>query len=169
VVVVANADRRTQVRTAIAGSRASPRSASPVAKDGTAFIQATLQDPADSDAAADTVERVRTAVHAVPGADALAVAAQRSDPTRWRPRTARTAAIIPLILAVVFVILALLLRALVAPLLLIATVVLSFGAALGISGWLFRHALGFAGADRRCHCSSSCSSWHWGSTTTSSS
>jgi RND superfamily putative drug exporter len=40
-----------------------------------------------------------------------------------------------------------LLRAVVAPLVLIATVVLSFGAALGLSALLFRHAFGFAGAD----------------------
>jgi RND superfamily putative drug exporter len=55
--------------------------------------------------------------------------------------------IIPLVLLVVLVILAVLLRAIVAPLLLIATVVLSFAAALGISGLVFRHAFGFAGAD----------------------
>jgi RND superfamily putative drug exporter len=47
----------------------------------------------------------------------------------------------------VFAILALLLRALVAPLLLVATVVLSFGAALGASALVFDHVLGFAGVD----------------------
>jgi RND superfamily putative drug exporter len=41
----------------------------------------------------------------------------------------------------------LLLRAVVAPLILIGTVVLSFGAALGISSLIFRHVLDFAGAD----------------------
>ena len=55
--------------------------------------------------------------------------------------------IIPLILLVVVVILMALLRAVVAPLILIATVVLSFGAALGLSALIFRHVLGFAGAD----------------------
>ena len=55
--------------------------------------------------------------------------------------------IIPLILAVVFVILGLLLRALVAPLILIATVVLSFAAALGVSAFFFNHVFGFGGAD----------------------
>jgi RND superfamily putative drug exporter len=47
----------------------------------------------------------------------------------------------------VLLILALLLRAIVAPVLLVATVVLSFGAALGISALLFHHVLGFDGAD----------------------
>jgi len=55
--------------------------------------------------------------------------------------------IIPLILAVVFIILALLLRALVAPLILTATVVLSFAAALGVSAFFFNHVFGFGGAD----------------------
>ncbi len=40
-----------------------------------------------------------------------------------------------------------LLRALVAPLLLIATVVLSFGAALGVSALVFRYVFDFGGAD----------------------
>jgi hypothetical protein len=55
--------------------------------------------------------------------------------------------LIPLILGVVFLILGLLLRAIVAPLVLIATVVLSFASALGISALFFKHVFGFAGAD----------------------
>jgi RND superfamily putative drug exporter len=55
--------------------------------------------------------------------------------------------IIPLILAVVLVILGALLRALVAPLILLATVVLSFAAALGVSALVFNHVFGFGGTD----------------------
>jgi len=44
-------------------------------------------------------------------------------------------------------ILVLLLRAIVAPVILLGTVVLSFAAALGISALVFRHVFGFAGAD----------------------
>ncbi len=55
--------------------------------------------------------------------------------------------IIPVILAVVFLILALLLQALIAPIMLIATVVLSFAAALGVSALVFNHVFGFGGAD----------------------
>ena len=54
--------------------------------------------------------------------------------------------IIPIILGVVFIILALL-RAVVAPLILTATVVLSFAAALGVSAFFFNHVFGFGGAD----------------------
>ena len=55
--------------------------------------------------------------------------------------------LIPLILGVVLLILGVLLRAIVAPLVLIATVVLSFGTALGLSALFFKHVFGFAGAD----------------------
>ncbi|MFC4063276.1 MMPL family transporter [Planomonospora corallina] len=56
--------------------------------------------------------------------------------------------IIPLVLAVVFAVLALLLRSLVAPLLLLATVVVSFLATLGLSALAFTHLFGFAGVDQ---------------------
>jgi hypothetical protein len=55
--------------------------------------------------------------------------------------------VVPLVLVVVLVILALVLRAIISPLLLVATVVLSFAAALGVSALVFDHVFGFAGAD----------------------
>ena len=55
--------------------------------------------------------------------------------------------IMPLVLVVVLLILIGLLRAVVAPVILMATVVLSFGAALGISALLFEYVFGFAGSD----------------------
>ena len=55
-----------------------------------------------------------------------------------------TAIIIPLVLAVIFVIIALLLRAIVAPVVLVATTALSFAASFGLASLLW-HALGYAG------------------------
>jgi RND superfamily putative drug exporter len=55
--------------------------------------------------------------------------------------------VMPLVLAVVLVILGLLLRAIVAPLVLVATVVLSFATALGVSSLAFNWGFGFAGVD----------------------
>src|SRR5262249_59288218 len=55
--------------------------------------------------------------------------------------------IIPITLAVVFVILMLLLRAFVAPVMLIATVVLSFAAALGVSSLFFNNVFNFGAED----------------------
>jgi RND superfamily putative drug exporter len=53
----------------------------------------------------------------------------------------------PITLLAVFVILMVLLRSIVAPLVLMGTVVLSFGAAMGVSALVFRHLFGFEGAD----------------------
>jgi RND superfamily putative drug exporter len=55
--------------------------------------------------------------------------------------------VIPLTLAVVVLILILLLRALIAPILLIATVVLSFGAALGFSALVFQYVFDMSASD----------------------
>jgi putative drug exporter of the RND superfamily len=111
------------------------------------LLQAVLDDPADSEAALSTVERIRTAVHAVPGADAR-VGGQTAIQldVQTASRHDRTL-IIPIVLVVIFIVLALLLRALLAPLLLIATVVLSFAATMGVSALVFNHVLDFPGAD----------------------
>ncbi|MBN6039593.1 MMPL family transporter [Amycolatopsis sp. 195334CR] len=110
-------------------------------------IEATLTDPPDSEAAIATVERLRTAVHAVEGADAKV-----GGPTATQLDTQRTSErdrllIIPIVLVMIFLVLALLLRSLLAPLLLIATVVLSFATTMGISALVFNHVLDFPGAD----------------------
>ena len=55
--------------------------------------------------------------------------------------------IIPAILVVILIVLVLLLRAVVAPLLLVGTVVLSFLATMGVCALVFDHVFGFAGAD----------------------
>lgn len=115
--------------------------------DGRVRIDATLEDAADSDAAKDTVARLRDAVHAVNGADALVggYTAQQYD-------TQRTAEddrllIVPVVLAIILVILIGLLRSLLMPVLLVATVALNFLATLGVSALVFQHVLGFSGTD----------------------
>lgn len=115
--------------------------------DGLVRIDAVLTDPSDSEAAVDTVARIRDAVHTVPGADAKV-----GGPTATQLDTQRTSerdrtVIIPIVLLVIFLILALLLRSLLAPVLLIATVVLSFAATMGVSALVFNGVFGFPGAD----------------------
>ncbi|MPZ29043.1 MAG: MMPL family transporter [Micromonosporaceae bacterium] len=103
-------------------------------------VDAVLADPPDSDLATGTVQRLRAAVHAVPGADAL-VGGQTAialDTERVADRDNRL--VMPLILGVVLLVLVGLLRALVAPLLLMASVVLSYLAALGAAGLIFQAA-----------------------------
>jgi RND superfamily putative drug exporter len=149
VVVVSNADRGSEVRSAFASTEGIvPESVPPAqVRGGYAYLEGTLAAPPDSQAGYDTIDRVRDRVHAVPGADALVGGntAVNLDVQRYA-RSDRNL-IIPIVLVAVFLILGLLLRAILAPLLLVATVVLSFGAALGASALVFRHVFHFGGAD----------------------
>jgi RND superfamily putative drug exporter len=147
VIVVGNQSGAAQLRSAFAATPGITSVTPPQIRAGYAYLQGTLTAPPDSQAAYDTIDRLRAAVHAVPGANALV-----GGTTAITLDTSRASAhdrnlIIPLILVVVLVILGLLLRALVAPLILTATVVLSFAAALGVSAFFFSHVFGFGGAD----------------------
>ena len=119
----------------------------PKVVDGRVQIQATLTAAADSPAAIDTVKQLRTNVHAVAGADALVggqTAAQLDvDQASIHDRNL----IIPVVLLVIFLILMVLLRSIAAPVVLIATVLLSYFATLGVCAIAFNHIFGFAGAD----------------------
>ncbi|RDI35049.1 MMPL family transporter [Lentzea flaviverrucosa] len=113
--------------------------------EGLVRIEATLKDAPDSDAAVETVQRLRAAVDGIEGTKVGGPTATLLD-TRTTSEHDRML-IIPIVLVVIFLILALLLRSLLAPLLLIATVVLSFAATMGVSALVFNHVLDFPGAD----------------------
>ncbi|ROV68670.1 MMPL family transporter [Streptomyces globisporus] len=156
-VIIAAADRLPEVTEAAEGTDGVDSAVSvsasgrpggePLVVDGKVRIDATLDDAADSDGAKETVAALRTAVHAVPGSDALVggYTAQQYD-------TQRTAEddrmlIVPVVLAIILVILVFLLRSLLMPVLLVATVALNFLATLGISSLVFTHVFGFSGTD----------------------
>jgi RND superfamily putative drug exporter len=147
VLVLANTPQASAVRDAVASVEGVSAVSDPAARDGRSLLQATLTDAPDSDAAATTVERVRDAIAAVPGADAIAGGDTATRVDTLQASSDDNVRIIPLILGVVLLILVLLLRALTAPLVLIGTVVLSFAAAIGLSALVFRHVFGFAGAE----------------------
>jgi putative drug exporter of the RND superfamily len=147
VVVVSAAAAAEPVSQALAGTEGIAEVSDPMVVGDHAFMEGTLEAAADSRAAQDTVDRARESVHAVPDADALVGGNTAVNLDAQRAAERDSWVIMPLVLLAVFVILALLLRAIVAPLLLIATVVLSFAAALGASALVFEHILGFAGAD----------------------
>jgi RND superfamily putative drug exporter len=147
VQVVSTASTAGQVRTALAGTPGIASVTQPVTKDGKSFLQATMTPAPDSPAAYTLVDKIRTTVHAIPGAQAEVGGGTAINSDVESAATHDRNLLIPLILVVVLIILSLLLRALVAPLVLIGTVVLSFGAALGLSSLFFKHAFGFAGAD----------------------
>ncbi|MFF5296477.1 MMPL family transporter [Paractinoplanes globisporus] len=147
VTVIANAAQADQVRQVFAGVDGITAVADPVTKNGLVQLDGTLASAPDSKAAQATVDRVRDAVHAVPGANAKVGGATAMVVDINAANRHDNQLIIPLVLLVVLVILSLLLRAIVAPLILIATVVLSFAAALGVSALVFRHLFNFAGED----------------------
>ena len=119
----------------------------PKEADGKVMVNAVLVDAPDSPAAMDTVERLREAVHAVDGADALVGGATAVQLDTIEVSERDRALIIPIVLAVILAVLMLLLRAILAPVLLVATVVLSFAATMGVSALMFDHVFGFPGAD----------------------
>ncbi|MFI0242161.1 MMPL family transporter [Streptomyces sp. NPDC016845] len=157
-VVIAEADRAREVTTraeetkgvasaATLNKQGRPGGGPARVVDGEIRVDVTLEDPADSDAAKATIARLRTALHSVDGADALVggYTAQQYDTqhTAERDRTL----IVPVVLLIILVILIGLLRSLLMPLLLVATVALNFVATLGISSLVFTHLFGFTGTD----------------------
>jgi RND superfamily putative drug exporter len=119
----------------------------PQVKDGYAYVEGTLTSSADSQAGFDTVDRLRATVHAIPGAEAKVGGGSAVNLDIQRATRHDRNLVVPLVLLVVLVILSLVLRAVVSPLLLVATVVLSFAAALGVSALVFDRVFKFAGAD----------------------
>ncbi|SCX43030.1 putative drug exporter of the RND superfamily [Klenkia marina] len=118
----------------------------PRVSDGSVQLQVTLDDPADSPAAEDAVAALRTDLDAVsPDALVGGTTAQALDVKEIS--TADRDRIIPAILLVVFLVLAVLLRSLVAPLVLLLCNVLSFAATLGAAALVFDHVLDLPGGD----------------------
>ncbi len=149
IQVVANDDQIQATRAAIAdidglgGTPTDPTSLG----DGRSYYEVPIQVDLASDAAFQIVESARDAVHAVDGAEALVGggAAFYLDTKTASIRDNKV--VIPLVLIVVLLILIVLLRALTAPLILVGTVILSFGAALGLSSLIFDYVFDFAGSD----------------------
>lgn len=138
VQVVADTAKVSEVRDAVAGIEGLDQPGPAVdIGENRSYFEATVLADVSSTEAFDIVEATRDVVHETDGADALVGGASAFylDTKIASERDNRV--IIPIVLVVVFIILMLLLRSLVSPLLLIGTVVLSFGAALGISTLIF--------------------------------
>jgi putative drug exporter of the RND superfamily len=120
--------------------------AAPLVVDGLVRLHATLAVTPDSVAAIETVQALRTALDdADPAAIVGGETASNLDARESGARDLRV--IVPSVLVVITLVLALLLRSLVAPLLLVATVVLSVGATVGVAALLFDDVFGFPGSD----------------------
>ncbi|WP_163747056.1 MMPL family transporter [Mycolicibacterium helvum] len=145
--VIASADRSAAVNQAILATPGVV-SANPAGQSATGLAQWQVvinAEPASA-AAFDTIAALRDSVHQadpaglVGGSDAQALDAKNAAVRdRW--------VVIPAILIVVLAVLYALLRAALAPLVLVGATVLSTMAALGLGGWVSVHLLGFQALD----------------------
>jgi putative drug exporter of the RND superfamily len=118
----------------------------PLVRDGRVLVNAVLEYEADSDQAESVVRSLRSELPSIDDTvlvgGVTAIALDTNDTAQ-----ADLIKIIPVVLLVILIILMLLLRSIVAPLLLIVSVVVSYATALGVSALVFNHLLGFSGAD----------------------
>jgi RND superfamily putative drug exporter len=133
---------------AVAAARATPDIAAvspsgPV--HGYASYSATLSVPPYSIAGYAAVANLRQRLEPGAPGSLLGDPAVQYDITRAAHRD--TLLLIPLVLAVILVIIALLLRAVVAPLVLVATTALSFAASFGLASLLWRYGFGYDGIE----------------------
>jgi len=114
--------------------------------DGIVLLNATLDSSADSAKAVDLIPAIRAAAHSVdPTSLVGGTSAVYYDTHQATKRDQKV--IIPIILLLIAIILGLLLRSIVAAGILLATVILSFAATLGVCSLVFHHLFHFAGED----------------------
>jgi RND superfamily putative drug exporter len=118
----------------------------PLVVDDQILLEVTLTDAADTPAAEETVRELRGALDDV-GKDLLVGGQTAIDVDANAAAIVDRTLIVPLVLLCVFGLLVLLLRSVVAPLLVVGSVALSYAAALGVSAIVFNVVFGFGGAD----------------------
>ena len=118
----------------------------PLVLDDDVLLEATLTSAADTPAAEQTVRELRGALDDV-GTDVLVGGQTAIDVDANAAAITDRTLIIPAVFLAIALILMVLLRSIVAPLIVIFSVALSFAAALGVSAVVFDTVFGFSGAD----------------------
>jgi len=113
--------------------------------DGVAEVDAVIEAAPGSDEATQTVRDLRAALTDLPESHVAGTEAVALDQAEASSRDRLV--IFPLVLALVLLALGLLLRSVVAPLVLVSTVVATFLASVGASWWIFTKVFGFAALD----------------------
>ena len=149
-VSVVTADSATgtasMTREGVRVGRPGSEPAQPTVVDGDVMLQGTLTLAADSDEAMEAVRSLRAELgDSYPGTLIGGVTATALDTNDASIRDRNL--IIPIVLIVIVLILMILLRSILAPVLLVATTVLSFGTALGVAALVFNNLFSFPGAD----------------------
>lgn len=146
-IIIANADYADEVAERAAGVVGVDTATVGETNDEITRIDVVLDSAAETPESFAAIDALRAEVSSIDGADAIVGGLDAQSLDVSRAQAADQALVIPLILALVFLVLVILLRALVAPLLLLATVVASFFASLGASWILFSTVLGFPALD----------------------
>ena len=137
VQVLAPASADSEVQTILYGltglSASSPGGYRVVPLGNQNLYTVAMAEPADSPHARDTVNLLRTEVAEIPGGEILVGGTTAINIDVEASAEHDRNLVIPIVLAISFVILMLLLRALIAPLLLLGSVILSYLAALGVA------------------------------------
>ena len=144
LVVITQGDQAAVVAAAktvpsVASATAGPRT------DRYAQVSVVLTPAPGSDEARAAVRDVRAAVSGIPGTIVGGTEARGVDAADAAGRD--RVVIFPLILGLVLLALLVLLRSVVAPVILVATVVLTFLASVGASWWIFTKVFGFSALD----------------------
>jgi putative drug exporter of the RND superfamily len=137
----------SSVTTELAG-QAIPGQPLPALKvvNGNVVLDATLSVPADSSAGRELIPTIRSTVHAIDAQSLVGgISATFYDVDIASARDRNL--VIPIVLILIAIILGLLLRSIFAAAILLATVIVSFVATLGVSALVFNHIFKFAGAD----------------------
>ncbi|UED86535.1 MMPL family transporter [Streptomyces profundus] len=147
IVVLGRAERADAVRAAVEGAEGVAEVAPGRAGGGWREFLVFATDPPESAGERDTVDALRERLAALPEGEALVggPTAQAMDGDKASARDQLL--VIPLVLGAVLLVLAAVLRSLVAPVLLLAAVVASWGAAMGLGGLVFGPVFGFGGLD----------------------
>lgn len=119
----------------------------PVVVDGRVRLDASLSAAPDSTEAMATVQRLRDRLANLETSEPTLVGGQDAVKLDFNQTASGDRWVLGLLLCVVLLVVALLLRSVVAPLVIVASVVLSFLAAIGVATVLFQRVLGFPGVD----------------------
>jgi RND superfamily putative drug exporter len=112
-----------------------------------ASLSVTTKDTPDSSTDYATITRLRESVGQVAGANAIVGGSSAIDLDTSNAANHDRSLVVPIILVIVLAVLIVLLRSLMAPLILIVTVILSYLAALGLSNLIFTNVFHFPGVD----------------------
>lgn len=149
LVIITDASHAAEVRDAAATVGGIARVSEPMpSKDGSLARLIAVGEPAPGSAESrELVAVLRSTVHAVPGADALVGGPGAVDVDARTGNLRDVAVVVPLILLVTFAVLVVLLRALVAPAILLGVNAMSAVAAVGAGAWLGSALFGWNALD----------------------